>query len=222
MGNKTAQFSSEKVYIFLAGNSCKSVFVKEIFQDTIKEYNKEYEKIGDKEQDRFVLIDPLKSTEMDYKYVPNAKTSVAYGLVKSRPGGKIYIKKNFETDSSQETRFKYYLGSDRRNVFDCKLAPMMKDENGENQICYNIWHKFQGAGIGVARIYYTENPCADSKVEKLSIDNIPFCEVSFDAEEDKYLFVRAVGPSVIEYTIANSVEEINENEDIKELDIDRY
>lgn len=219
LGNKAAQFASEKIYIFLAGNSCKSIFVKELFQNTIQEYNKEYGKIGAKEQERFELISPLATTEMDSKYIPNAKTSVAYGLVKSRPGGKIYVKKNYETDSNEETRFKYYLGSDRRGSFNCKLAPMIKNESGENITCYNVWHKFQGAGMGIARIYYTEDPCADSKVEKLSIDNIPFHEISFEAEEDKYLFVRAVKPSVIEYTIADSAEEIGE--DIKELDIDK-
>lgn len=220
LGNRTAQFASEKVYIFLAGNSCKSVFVKEIFQNTIKEYNKGYGKNRDKEQDRFVLIDPLKSVEMDYQYIPNAKTSVAFGLVKSRPGGKIYVKKNFETDSNEEAKFKYYLGSDRRSSFDCKLTPMIQKESGENQTSYNVWHKFQGAGMGVARIYYTEDPRADSKVEKLSIDNIPFHEIMFNVEEDKYLFVRAIKPSVIEYAIADSADEIVD-EDIKELDIDK-
>lgn len=219
LGNRAAQFASEKIYIFLAGNSCKSSFVKEIFQNTIKKYNKEYGKIQAKEQNRFELIEPLKSIESDYQYIPNAKTSVAYGLVKSRPGGKIYVRKNYETDSNEETRFKYYLGSDRRNNFDCKLAPMSKNENGENQTSYNIWHKFQGAGMGVARIYYTEDPRADSKDEKLAIGNIPFHEIVFDAEEDKYLFVRAIQPSVIEYVIAGSEEEIGG--DIKELDIDK-
>lgn len=219
LGNRAAQTASEKIYIFLAGNSCKSVFVKEIFQNTIIEYNKEYGKIGAKEQDRFVLIGPLKSIESDYQYIPNAKTSVAYGLVKSRPGGKIYVRKNYETDSNAETRFKYYLGSDRRGSLVCKLAPMMRNESGENQTSYNVWHKFQGAGMGVARIYYTEDPRADSKAEKLAIDNIPFHEISFDAEEDKYLFIRAVQPSVIEYAIAASAEEIDE--DIEKLDIDK-
>ena len=84
---------------------------------------------------------------------------------------------------------------------------------------YNLWHKFQGTGMGIARIYYTEDPCADSKAEKLAIDNIPFYEISFEADEDKYLFVRAVQPSLIEYTIAGSVGEIGE--EIKELDIDQ-
>lgn len=220
LGNSTAQFASEKIYIFLAGNSCKSAFVKEIFENTINTYNKEYEKIDGKEQDRFVLIEPLVSVDMEKQYVPNAKTSVAYGLVKSRPGGKIYVKKNYETDSTEETRFKYYLGTDRRGGFECKLAPMVNDEKGEDKTSYGIWHKFQGAGMGVARLYYTEDPRADSKAERLIIENIPFHEVSFEPEEDKYVFVRAVKPSVIEYTIAASIEDIGDK--IQELDIDKY
>lgn len=218
LGNKKAQTASEKIYIFLAGNSCKSVFVKEIFEETIEKYNKEYSKIGNNEQERFELIAPLKGSESDSQYVPNGKTSVAYGLVKSRPGGKIYIMKNYETNSDEETKFRYYLGSDRRGNFVCKLSPVIKSEDGQNISSYNVWHKFQGAGIGISRIYYTENPSADSKAEKLLIDDIPFHEISFEPDEDKYLFIRAVKPSVIEYTVASSAEEIDGN--IFELDIE--
>lgn len=210
LGNQVAQFASEKIYIFLAGNSCKSIFVKEIFEKTIEKYNREYGEIGNKTQNRFELIEPLKNQTMDLQYIPNAKTSVAYGLVKSRPGGKIYVKKNYETDSNEETRFKYYLGGDRRGCFDCKLAPMMPDEEGQTKTVYHVWKKFQGAGMGTARIYYTEDPRADSKAEKLDISNIPFHEVSFEPEEDKYLYVRAISPSVIEYAVAGSGEQIGD------------
>lgn len=218
LGNQVAQFASEKIYIFLAGNSCKSEFVKEIFEKTIEKYNKEYGEIGNKAQNRFELIEPLKNQNIDTQYIPNAKTSVAYGLVKSRPGGKIYIKKNYETDSNEETRFKYYLGGDRRGYFDCKLAPMMEDGDGQTKTVYNVWKKFQGAGMGTARIYYTEDPRADSKAEKLDINNIPFHEVTFKSAEDKYLYVRAINPSVIEYAVASSDEEIGDN--VETLNID--
>lgn len=216
--NQVAQFASEKIYIFLAGNSCKSIFVKEIFEKTIQKYNKEYAQIGNKDQNRFELIEPLKNQTMDLQYIPNAKTSVAYGLVKSRPGGKIYVKKNYETDSKEETRFKYYLGSDRRGYFDCKLAPMLTDDEGQTKTSYLVWKKFQGAGMGTARIYYTEDPRADSKAEKLDINNIPFHEVSFEPAEDSYLYVRAIKPSVIEYTVADSEEQISDK--VETLNID--
>jgi hypothetical protein len=223
LGNKAAQFASEKIYIFLAGNSCKSVFVEEIFRDAIREYNKEYGKFGTEEQDRFELIKPLTSIGMEDQYIPNAKTSVAYGLVKSRPGGKIYVRKNYETDSSEETKFKYYLGSERRGKFECKLAPVMEDENGENQISYNKWHKFQGAGMGTARIYYTEDPRADSRAEKLDIgSDMPYHEIQFESEEDKYVFIKAVQPSVIKYVIAGSEDEIEEGDEyFEEVDFDK-
>lgn len=215
--NKSAQRASEKMYIFLAGNSCKSVFVKEIFEEIINKYNSEYGVNRRKTQDRFELIEPLKSSEMDECYIPNAKTGVAYGLVKSRPGGKIYVKKNYETDSSEETRFKYYLGTDRRGKFNCKFTPIVKNESEESQTSYNIWRKFQGAGMGIARIYYTDNPLADS-LNSISIENIPFHEISFEKDENKNLFIRAIQPSVIEYAIAEFEEDIAD--DIFELDID--
>ena len=220
LSNRSAQCASEKIYIFLAGNSCKSVFVKEIFEKMIEKYNNEYAKYGKKEQDRFELISPSTTYSMDCKYIPNAKTSVAYGLLKSRPGGKIYVKKNYETDSAEETAFKYYLGTDRRGVFECKLSPMMLNENGERKTSYNVWIKFQGAGMGVARIYYTEIPGADSKTNKLDIDDIPFHEIDFKTEEGKYLFIKAVNPSTIVYTTADSENDINE-ENVKELNIDQ-
>ncbi len=219
LGNATAQSASEKVYIFLAGNSSKSIFVKEIFENKIKEYNQEYAKIAGKEQDRFTLIEPLKESESDEQYIPNAKTSVAYGLVKSRPGGRIFVEKNYETDSNEEARFKYYLGSERRGHFECKLSPVIYDEETKENVSYGVWCKFQGAGMGTARIYYTEDPRADSKVEKLEIRDIPFHEISFEAEADKYLFVKAIKPSTIEYTIAASIDDIPDT--VNELDIDR-
>ena len=218
--NPVAQYASEKIYIFLAGNSCKSIFVKDIFQKTIEKYNSEYEEIRGNVQDRFVLIEPLKNLEVGNNYIPNAKTSVAYGLVKSRPGGKIYVIKNYETDSNKETRFKYYIGSERKGLFECRLSPMFSDDGYGTNASYNIWMKLQGAGQGIARIYYTEDPRADSKAEKLDINNIPFLEVNFDPDDNKYLYVRAVGPSVIEYAVANSADDIDDNYNTNTLNLD--
>ena len=96
---------------------------------------------------------------------------------------------------------------------------MMLDEKGERKTSYDVWVKFQGAGMGVARIYYTEIPGADSRANKLDIDSIPFHEIDFKAEEDKYLFIKAIKPSTIVYTTANSESEIDE-EDAKELNIE--
>ena len=57
-----------------------------------------------------------------------------------------------------------------------ELAPVMEDENGENQISYNKWHKFQGAGMGTARIYYTEvvSGFINSNLSCSSVPNFPY------------------------------------------------
>lgn len=214
--NNVAKYSTEKVHIFLAGNSSKSVFVKNLFDEFIKKYSEKYNKKSSGKKEWFELIMPLVSNGTDLKYVPNAKTSVAYGLVKSRPGGKIRVIKNHETDSREETRFKYYLGSQRRGNFECRLSPLIKKENGESTVNYNIWVKFQGAGAGVARIYYTTIPGVD--ISAMSTEGMSYKEVVFEPNEKNYLFVRAVSHSAIEYAVAESEDNIKDN--IEKLDID--
>lgn len=215
LNNQAAKYS-EQVHIFLAGNSCKSRFVKELFDETIKKYDEEYKRRGKSEaKSRFILNLPLERPTMDTEYVANAKTGVAYGLVKSRPGARIYVLKNYETDAQEEARFKYYLGTERRGAFVCKLSPMMRGEDGNTRTAYNVWHQIQGAGVGVARIYYTENPLADGGLEQLPIANIKYWEVKFEKDASKKLYIRAIAPTVIEYVTAVSEEQIGESEVIR-------
>ena len=140
-------------------------------------------------------------------------------------------KYNLDEDCSLEKHtlnpievYAYYIGMyinnmrNRRGYFDCKLAPIMEGEDGQTTTSYHVWKKFQGAGVGIARIYYTEDPRADSKNEKLDINNIPFHEVTFKPEEDKYLYIRAIKPSVIEYAVAFSDEQIGDAVEILNID----
>ena len=216
--NLSAQNASEKVYIFLAGNSSRSVFVKEIFDEFIEKRNEEYNQYdkSSANTERFELIMPLTGGDSDTHFIPNTKTSVAYGLLKSRPGGSIRVLKNYQTNADAETNFEYYLGTQRHGRFECRLSPTTSD----GKPAYNIWYRFAGAANGTARIYYTTIPGADSKLYSLDVKehNIPFREVNFEADEDKYLFVRAVSPTVIEYTVAESEEACGN--DVNTLDID--
>jgi len=199
----------ETVYIFLSGNSSKSEFVKELFQKKIEEYYSRSKKLSEKLASvHFELIDPLTGENENHdKYVPNAKTGVAYGLLKSREGSSIKIVKNYEADSLQQSRFHYYLGRDRRHHFDCRFSPA--------EIPYNKWIPFQGATKSVIRIYYTNNPMADSKMEQMPIDNVPYKEIGVDITEDAYLFIRTVEPDMLEYAVAKGIEEIAD-EDVKQ------
>ena len=140
------------------------------------------------------------------------KTGVAYGLVKSMEGSTIKIIPNYETNSAEETRFKYYLGRERRRTFDCKLSPV--------EIEYDKWVQFQGAVKSVIRIYYTTNPMADSERDKLNIEDIKYKEIEIKPEEKKFLFIRTVKPSVIEYVVASDIEDINGDKTVEQFDFD--
>ncbi|MDE7045435.1 MAG: hypothetical protein K2O97_10580, partial [Acetatifactor sp.] len=187
-----------KIYIFLAGNSSKSIFVKELFEETIREISAKQEGFC------FELTEPLNEDGRD-EYVPNGKTSVAYGLIKSREGSSIKVEKNFETDAEEQTRFRYYLGRERRHHFDCRLSPVETE--------YGTWVRFQGAAKRTVRIYYTTNPTADVRDEPPVIDNIPYKEISIEPRNDAYIFIKTCEPNVIEYTVASPEEMISgENE----------
>ena len=192
------------MYIFLAGNSSKSVFVKELFEKTIQDYSYKLEGAC------FKLMEPLNLGDREYEYVPNAKTSVAYGLIKSREGSSIKVEKNFETDAQEQTRFKYYLGRERKRHFDCRLSPVETE--------YGQWIRFQGAAKQTLRIYYTTNPTADVREEPPMIDNIPYREIMVEPRREEFLFIRACEPTVIEYMVAPSEEKIGETGEICRMD----
>lgn len=193
------------MYIFLAGNSSKSVFVKELFEKTIRDYSYGLE------DSCFKLMEPLKAGDnWEYEYVPNAKTSVAYGLIKSREGSSIKVEKNFETDAQEQTRFKYYLGRERKRHFDCRLSPVETE--------YGQWIRFQGAAKQTVRIYYTTNPTADVREEPPMIDNIPYREITVEPQKGAFLFIRACEPTAIEYAVALSEERIGETGQICRMD----
>ena len=154
---------------------------------------------------RLELIDPMTWENGDGdKYAPNAKTGVAYGLLKSREGSSIKIIKNYETDSARQSRFHYYLGRDRRHYFDCRFSPA--------EVAYKKWVPFQGATKNTVRIYYTNNPMADSGMGQLSIENVPYKEIQVGVKEGAYLFIRTVEPNMVEYAVAKDVEDIADNE----------
>lgn len=193
------------MYIFLAGNSSKSVFVRELFEKNIQDYSYR------RESACFKLMEPLGAgSDVGYEYVQNAKTSVAYGLIKSREGSSVKVEKNFETDAEEQTRFQYYLGRERKRHFDCRLSPVETE--------YGKWIRFQGAAKQTVRIYYTTDPTADVREEPPMIDKIPYREIAVEPKKGAFLFIRACEPTVIEYTVSLSEEEIGKGGEINRMD----
>lgn len=198
-----AQRQEGNMHIFLAGNAGKSIFTKEVFKKTIDSYYQAFQKIDrNAGTSYFTLISP--------QDMPDAKTGVAYGLIKSREGSSIKIEKSYETDAGRQGRFRYYLGRERRHRFDCRLSPL--------ETAYGAWIRFQGASRPIVRIYYTTDPMADAKSEQLAIDPIRYKEISIEPEENAFLFIRAYQPTVIEYTVSSSEEMITDACEIRKID----
>lgn len=191
----------DKFYIFLAGNSSKSKFVKEIFERYIEEFSKDVE--TDKPKETFVILPPLGTDEAKaiqeenggsiYEEIiePTGKTGVAYGLIRSRESGKIKVIKR------KTNEFKFFVGIERRRKF-----KMLMNRDVE----LNKWVEFMAADRKEFEIFYTELPEAISG--ELLVKNVKkiHCEIE-EANEDKNIYVRATSNNTIEYT-ATSEDEI--------------
>lgn len=208
----------EKINIFLAGNSSKSVAVKELFEKYIEDevddmsitLGIDIEEIQEKKNSLFEIFPPL-GTEDAYKKQedigidvnrsnierPTGKTGVAFGLIEGRKGGKIKIinKNNNEED---EVRFNYYVGDQRKK----KFKPILNPETN-----YNTWCELIDASEEYFEIYYSNLPEASTNSLPISETTKVTCKLSKTFEdEDVLIYIRAVQPSVIEYVIGKEIE----------------
>lgn len=200
-----------EINIFLAGNSSKSQIVKDLFNKYIDEESKnilESFNITDKEKSLFKLYPPLGTDEaldiqeklginLDSEIErPNCKTGVAFGLLKSRVGGRIkVIDKNL---SDNEISFKYYLGYPIKGKFFVEI-----DRNNE----YNKWYKFIDAYYDTFELYYTSLP--EAMTSKVNIEEVQRKMYTIDVtseDEDVNVYIRFVDPSTIEYVVAKDSE----------------
>ena len=200
-----------EINIFLAGNSSKSQIVKDLFNKYIDEESKkilEAFNINDKEKCLFKLYPPLGTDEaldiqeklginLDSEIErPNCKTGVAFGLLKSRVGGRIkVVDKNL---SDNEISFKYYLGYPIKGKFFVEI-----DRNSE----YNKWYKFIDASFDTFELYYTSLP--EAMTSKVNIEEVQRKMYTIDVtsdDEDVNVYIRFVDPSTIEYVVAKDSE----------------
>ena len=200
-----------EINIFLAGNSSKSQIVKDLFNKYIDEESKkilEAFNINDKEKCLFKLYPPLGTDEaldiqeklginLDSEIErPNCKTGVAFGLLKSRVGGRIkVVDKNL---SDNEISFKYYLGYPIKGKFFVEI-----DRNSE----YDKWYKFIDASFDTFELYYTSLP--NAMTSKVNIEEVQRKMYTIDVtsdDEDVNVYIRFVDPSTIEYVVAKDSE----------------
>ncbi|GAB6100656.1 hypothetical protein JCM16358_25350 [Halanaerocella petrolearia] len=193
----------EKINIFLAGNSSKSEILKELFQEYIAEEVKNI--LGEEEpEEEFYEVFPPLGTEAAYAKQeereisvdrdaitkPTGKTGVAFGLVESRQGGNIKVINNNVIED--EAKFKYFIGINRRKKFRVII---------DRETAYEKWHYFIDAGEEDFEVYYTSLPEASRNRLDISKTSRKKCRID-KVNKDALVYLRAVGPTVIEYVVA--------------------
>ena len=198
----------EEINIFLAGNSCKHPFVNEIFA----EYQ---EKMKDKIKLNLYdlkAIESLKEKDST-KVMPTGKTGVAYGLIYSRKGGRIKVTNRDEKENmANEVNFKFYVGKNKRDLFNTVLSPNSK---------YEKYEYFGIATSDTFEIYYTTLPEAQTgemEIDKTNVTRISLNE-DYDEDEEFRIYIKAVKPTKISYAIVKKEEDVDTKEFLEEGEI---
>ena len=239
------------IHIFLAGNSCKSVVVKSVFEEYIQKYERDFAANihASKGQEKdttgtFLLHPPLGMTWEDYageqqentpeslpvaeevpealedeaanrgeaaKAAPEArsvakdfdtlrtgKTGVAFGLLRTRIGGRD-VKIIDEDAEGSEIPFRYFLGNiDRNNHFHVRIG--MK-------VPYGQWVWFAYADDPEFELYYTKEP--NSLKGEFTESDVARVRCRFDgadcSEDDEIgVYLRKVKPDTVEYAVGRA------------------
>ena len=196
----------KEVNIFLAGNSCKHPFVEEIFNRYIEE-KKDKLKINIYNTKMF---DELKETN---KANPTVKTGVAFGLIYSRNSGRIkVISRDEKANIDNEINFKFYIGSNRRNKFNCIISPNSS---------YDEYKFFGIVKSDIFELYYSTSPEAQTNEMKSTEAKIKRVNLKKDYdEEDRYrIYLKAEKSDKLAYAIVKEEKDIETKKFIEEGEI---
>ena len=196
----------KEVNIFLAGNSCKHPFVEEIFNSYI-EKKKDKFKINIYDTKMFEKLKDTNETN------PTAKTGVAFGLIYSRNSGRIkVISRDEKANISNEINFKFYIGTSRRNKFNCIISPNSS---------YDEYKFFGVVKSDIFELYYSTSPEAQTNEMKSSEAKIKRVNLKKDyAEEDRYrIYLKADKSDKLVYAIVKEEKDIEIKNFIEEGEI---
>ena len=207
-----------KINIFLAGNSCKSTVVQELFRQVIDEKEQGMEKtMGAK--GLFTLYLPLEmqnqtepkgkdqetQPEKEWDRVRTGKTGVAFGLLRCRKGARDVkvINKNDEMvqgadKEEKEVKFPYYLGEiGRDGLFHVTVGP---------DIGYGSWVEYIDASEDEFELCYTKD--ARAQPGKLPDSEVPRVSCYLDEDEvtddeDVNVFIRKKDVETLQYAVGS-------------------
>lgn len=209
-------------HILLAGNSCRSSIVKELFQAQIEKEEREIsEYTGGKDAKGLLILhmplgleDEGKSEEtLKDKGEQNAdgpvqldkqltgKTGVAFGLLRSRKGGRDVKIINDNVDDSGEALFPYFLGDiDVDGNFCVRVG---------QGVPYHSWAEFCYADEEFFEIHYTEESRAlDGQMSEKDVKFVRcrIAEEDVSDDDDRMIFLRKVAPDAVEYAVGTEAE----------------
>jgi len=137
---------------------------------------------------------------------PTGKTGVAYGLLLSRAGSTVQTK--HITPDASKTPFGYYVGRNRKRKFKTVI-----DRNTK----FNVWYPFIDASDSFD-IFYTNLPEAVSN--QMNIQKAKRITINLDEpDEEATVYIRVVKSNVIEYQIARSEEDLNDENIAEQIDL---
>lgn len=240
-------FSPENpIHIFLAGNSCKSAFVRTLFDEYIAKYEKKlaeainedkgqtkdtggsfklYPPLGincteEKTETQGVIAEPTpeesnpapesedtegstqkkpapiaKPIAQNYDQLRTGKTGVAFGLLRTRIGGRD-VKIIDEDSVGSEIPFPFYLGDiDRDGKFRVRIG---------RKVTYGEWVWFAYADDPEFELYYTKE--ANSLKGEFTESDVSRARCRFDAadcsdSDDVGVYIKKVNPNTVEYAV---------------------
>ena len=185
----------KEIYIFLAGNSSKSKFVEEIFENELtEEFKQKY---------NIILKNAYSiEEETEGKVIGlNSKTGVAFGLVELREGnGEVEYIPFRNIAKNEEINFKYCLGYSKKR----KFIPVINFNTK-----YNEWIKYDDVeDEKIIEVLYSGNTRAEGK--EFPASECSRIRILVQDDDKGSLFIRLKNPSTIEYVICEDVEKIDE------------
>lgn len=222
------------VHIFLAGNSSKSPLLQEIFKEEIARHSRQIcgETLEKAQNDAYIdsaensdtqedpstrcfSLYPALGTDLANRRLqelglrgeskekdierPTGKTGVAFGLIQCREGSRIKVED--ERHKEEEIRFRYWIGTSDADGF---FEPVL----GRNTP-YQQWIEYLDAGETYFEFYYTNLPkgeyTGELRVEETKKRRLTIPESA--KNESWMIYLRAVGPCELEYTVSMSQED---------------
>lgn len=206
------------IHILLAGNSCKSPLVMDIFEKKIVEVEDELKQIidansGDNKNSPhiFSLHMPLgfenniseesdesdeitaegtSGVSMDFDQLCTGKTGVAFGLLRSRKSGRdIRL-----IDANEEAPFPFYIGEEGDDgKFKLKIGM---------DVPYNKWCPYTFADMERFELFYTKEAVAVDNDLDIRVVSTITCRLDKNDiidDDNAHVYIRKVSPDTIEY-----------------------